>query len=147
MTIGKKNLSLPLYVTKRLDFDKKKYWLIRAGGILLAFLVAGVTCTILKPGSFGMFYAELVKGCFDFGDITTIIQQQTAASARRAKECFMVNLSLLGGCEVKRMDQSNNFTHNINLNADNSLQYLLKSIRYLLKLVLRRFRGDYLTLM
>lgn len=64
---------LPFYVTKRIGFSQKKYWLIRTGGILLAFLVAGVTCAILKPGSFGTFYSEMIRGCFDFSDISTII--------------------------------------------------------------------------
>lgn len=65
--------SFPLYVTKKMDVDKKKYWLIRIGGILFAFFIAGVTCSILKPGSFVTFYQEMMRGCFDFGDITTII--------------------------------------------------------------------------
>ena len=66
-------LSSPLYVTKRLGFAKWKYWAIRAGGIVLAFLVAGIVCSILKPGSFGTFYSELIRGCFDFTDISSII--------------------------------------------------------------------------
>ena len=68
-----KRLSFPLYVTKRIGFPKWKYWLIRIGGILLAFIVAGITCTILSPGSFGTFFGELFRGCFDFTDISTII--------------------------------------------------------------------------
>jgi len=69
----KHKFSSPLYVTKRMGFSKKKYWLIRAGGILVAFLVAGIVCTILAPGSFGTFYVELGRGCFDFTDISSII--------------------------------------------------------------------------
>ena len=65
--------SFPFYVTKRMDFSKGKYWLIRIGGILLAFLVAGIVCTILKPGSFGPFFAEMFRGCFDFSDISSVI--------------------------------------------------------------------------
>ena len=63
----------PLYVTRKLGISKWRYWLIRVGGILLAFLLAGLTCAALKPGSFGTFYSELIRGCFDFSDISTII--------------------------------------------------------------------------
>ena len=65
--------SFPFYVTRRMDFSKKKYWAIRIGGILLAYLVAGIVCTILKPGTFGTFFAEMFRGCFDFSDISTVI--------------------------------------------------------------------------
>lgn len=65
--------SFPFYVTRRIEENKLKYWLIRIGGILLAFLVAGIACTILKPGTFTTFYSEMIRGCFDFGDITTIL--------------------------------------------------------------------------
>ena len=63
----------PLYVVRRMGLKKRWYWLIRAGGILLAFLMAGITCTILAPGSFGTFYSELFVSCFDFNDITVFI--------------------------------------------------------------------------
>ena len=56
-----------------MGFEKWKYWLIRVGGILLAFLVAGIVCTILAPGSFGLFFSELFRGCFDFSDISSVI--------------------------------------------------------------------------
>lgn len=69
----KRKFSFPFYLTKRMGFNKKKYWLIRLGGVLLAFLVAGIVCTILAPGSFGTFYSELVRGCFDFSDISSVI--------------------------------------------------------------------------
>ena len=73
MTIGFKKITLPFHLSKRAGLSQKKYWLLRVGGILLAFLAAGVVCSILKPGSFGNFYAELVRGCFDFSDLGTII--------------------------------------------------------------------------
>ena len=63
----------PLYVTKRVGLSKWAYWAIRIGGILLAFLVAGIVCTSLKPGTFGTFYREMFRGCFDFTDISTVI--------------------------------------------------------------------------
>ena len=69
----KKVRRFPLYVTKKMGVSKWKYWLIRAGGILIAFLLAGIVCAILKPGTFGTFYSELIRGCFDFSDISTII--------------------------------------------------------------------------
>ena len=72
-TREKKVHRFPLYVTKKQGMATWKYWLIRAGGILIAFLLAGIVCTILKPGTFGTFYSELIRGCFDFSDITTII--------------------------------------------------------------------------
>ena len=70
---NKKVHKFPLYVVKRMGLAKWKYWLIRIAGVLVAFLVAGITCAILKPGSFGIFYKELFRGCFDFTDITTLI--------------------------------------------------------------------------
>lgn len=69
----KKVHRFPVYVVKRMDLPKWKYWLIRAGGILLAFLVAGITCEILRPGTFGTFYEEMIVGCFDFSDFSIII--------------------------------------------------------------------------
>ena len=69
----KKSFRFPLYVVKRLGLAKWKYWLIRVGGILIAFLAAGITCTILKPGTFGLFYSEMFRGCFDFTDISSFI--------------------------------------------------------------------------
>ena len=69
----KKKYKFPFYVTKRLGMQSWKYWLIRAGGVIVAFLLAGIICTILKPGTFGIFYAELFRGCFDFSDISSVI--------------------------------------------------------------------------
>ena len=69
----KKGIQFPLYVSKKIGLATRKYWLIRGIGVLLAFLLAGIVCAILKPGSFGLFYKELFRGCFDFTDISTII--------------------------------------------------------------------------
>lgn len=69
----KRKFRFPLYVTKKIGLPARKYWLIRILGILVAFLLAGIVCTILKPGSFGLFFSELFRGCFDFTDITTIV--------------------------------------------------------------------------
>ena len=80
MSNERKGLAIrfPLYVTKRIGFSKKKYWLIRLGGVLLAFLMASVVCTILKPGSFGMFYEEMFRGTF--GSLDSIIDLLIAFS-------------------------------------------------------------------
>ena len=69
----KRRFRFPLYIVKKMGLAKWKYWLIRVGGILLAFLAAGITCSILKPGSFCLFYRELIRGCFDFTDFSTIV--------------------------------------------------------------------------
>ena len=55
----KPHFELPFHVAKKLDISKKKYWIIKIIGFLSAFLIAGIVCTILKPGSFGVFYAEM----------------------------------------------------------------------------------------
>ena len=70
---SKRRLRFPLYVTKKLGVASWKTWVIRGGGILLAFLLAGLVCTILKPGSFGFFYQRLFETCFDFFVFSTII--------------------------------------------------------------------------
>ncbi|MCR4880022.1 MAG: ABC transporter permease [Bacilli bacterium] len=63
----KKRFSLPFHVVKKLDISKKKYWMIKFIGILIAFLLAGLICTILRPGTFGTFYTQMFLGCFSFG--------------------------------------------------------------------------------
>lgn len=62
----KKRLSLnsPLYVTKRMNISKRNAWFIRIGCMLAAFLLSGIICTIIAPGSFGQFYACLFEGTF-----------------------------------------------------------------------------------
>lgn len=69
----KKRIRFPLYVTKKLGLAPWKYWVIRVVGVIFAFLLAGIMCTILKPGTFGIFYAELIRGCFDFSDMSSVI--------------------------------------------------------------------------
>ena len=69
----RKSFQFPFYVTKRIGLAPWKYWLIRGGGVVLAFLLAGIVCAIIKPGTFGLFYSELIRGCFDFSDFSTII--------------------------------------------------------------------------
>ena len=69
----KKKFRFPFYVTKKIGLPQWRYWLIRLGGVIVAFLLAGLICTILKPGTFGIFFVELFKGCFDFSDISSII--------------------------------------------------------------------------
>ena len=69
----KKQFRFPFYVTKKIGVASWKLWVIRAIGIVVAFLLAGIICTILKPGTFGIFYAELFRGCFDFSDLSSVI--------------------------------------------------------------------------
>lgn len=63
----------PFYIVKRMGMPTWQYWLIRVGGILLAFLAAGIAATLLRPGSFGTFYEQLFLGCFDPEDFGTVI--------------------------------------------------------------------------
>ena len=69
----KKRFRFPLYVAKKIGLPQWRYWLIRLVGVVLAFLLAGIICNILKPGTFGLFYAQLIEGCFDFSDISSVI--------------------------------------------------------------------------
>ena len=69
----KKRFRFPLYVAKKIGLPQWRYWLIRLVGVILAFLLAGVICNILKPGTFGLFYAQLIEGCFDFSDLSSVI--------------------------------------------------------------------------
>ena len=73
-TEKKKHFKLPFYVVKKLDTSKKVYWFTKITGCLLAFLLAGVICTVFSPGTFGTFYREMFLGCFDFSDFETILE-------------------------------------------------------------------------
>ena len=64
----KKRFSLPFHIAKKLDISKKKYWMIKGIGILVAFLLAGIICTIFRPGTFGTFYTQMFLGCFNFSN-------------------------------------------------------------------------------
>ncbi|MBE6133609.1 MAG: ABC transporter permease [Erysipelotrichaceae bacterium] len=70
----KKRFSLPFHVVKRLDTPKKQYWLIKIAGFLAAFLLAGLICTIFRPGSFGTFYKEMFLGVFDPSDLEILFE-------------------------------------------------------------------------
>ena len=70
----KKHFRLPFYIVKKLDTPKKIYWLTKIIGFLVAFLLAGVICTILSPGTFGTFYVEMFLGCFDPTDFETLLE-------------------------------------------------------------------------
>ena len=71
---NKKHFSLPFHVVKRLDTPKKQYWMIKIIGFLAAFLLAGIICTIFRPGSFGTFYVEMFIGVFDPSDMTVFFE-------------------------------------------------------------------------
>ena len=70
----KKHFRLPFYIIKKLDTSKKVIWLTRIGGWLVAFLLAGIICTIFSPGTFGTFYKEMFLGCFDPTDFETFLE-------------------------------------------------------------------------
>lgn len=69
----RKGIRFPLYVTKKIGLPKWRYWLIRCFGVIFAFLLAGIVCTIIRPGTFGIFFAEMFRGCIDFGDFSTFV--------------------------------------------------------------------------
>lgn len=53
-----------MHISKRMDMKKWQAWLIRLGAFAIALIVCGIVSSILKPGSFGKFYAYLFKGVF-----------------------------------------------------------------------------------
>jgi len=64
----KRKFQLPFHVVRRLDVNPKRNWILRIIGFIVAFFLAGVLTTILKPGTFGSFFVEMFKGVFDAGD-------------------------------------------------------------------------------
>jgi len=68
LTKNEHKIHLPFHVSKRLNISKKKLWLIRVIGYLVAFLLAGVLTTIIKPGSFGAFFQNMFLGIIDPSD-------------------------------------------------------------------------------
>ena len=62
--LKKLKLNSPIYITRRMGISKLNAWLIRAGGILAAFLLSGILCTIISPGTFGMYFKLLFEGNF-----------------------------------------------------------------------------------
>ena len=73
----KKKVKFPFYVVKKMGMAKWKYWTIRVIGILFAFLLAGVVCTLFaknKTGfNLGVFFSEMFRGTLDFTDFSEII--------------------------------------------------------------------------
>lgn len=61
----KKRFKLPFHIVKRLDMPKKQYWIIKGIGFLVAFLLAGILCNILSPGSFASFYQNMAYGVYN----------------------------------------------------------------------------------
>ena len=64
----KRQLKIPFHLVKRLDVNKGVYWTIKVAGFLFALLLAGIFCTILRPGTFGTFYEQMFLGVFDPDD-------------------------------------------------------------------------------
>ena len=92
----RRGFKFPLYVTKKTDLAPWKYWLIRGVGILVAFLIAGLVCTILRPNTFGIFFSEMIRGCFDFTDISSIIDLLVLFSV-----LLMISLALIPAFKMK----------------------------------------------
>ena len=65
-----RRFDLPFHVVKRLDTPKGKYWGIKIIGFVIALLLTGLICTILRPGTFGTFYSQMLLGIFDPKDST-----------------------------------------------------------------------------
>ena len=53
---------MPIHVVKKLDLSKKNYWTIKVVGILFAFLLSGLLCTIFAPGTFVTYYEKMAYG-------------------------------------------------------------------------------------
>ena len=81
---NKKSFQLPFHIVKRLDISKKHYWMIKIASFLVAFLLSGVLCAILSPGSFGIFFQRMFYGVYNFSsknpakDTTTLEFLETA---------------------------------------------------------------------
>ena len=65
----KSRFKLPFHIVKRLDMPRKQYWIIKISGFVVAFLLAGILCTILSPGSFGVFFQRMFYGIFNFDNL------------------------------------------------------------------------------
>ena len=81
---NKRHFQLPFHIVKRLDISKKHYWIIKTASFLTAFLLSGVLCEILSPGSFGVFFERMFYGVYNFSsknpakDTTTLEFIETA---------------------------------------------------------------------
>ena len=58
----KTHFRMPIHVVKKLDLSKKSYWTIKVVGILFAFLLSGLLCTIFAPGTFVTYYEKMAYG-------------------------------------------------------------------------------------
>ena len=74
LTTQERRFNLPFHVVKRLDTPKRQYWAIKIAGFLVALLLTGIICTILRPGTFLTFYQQMFLGCFDPSDIEVIFE-------------------------------------------------------------------------
>ena len=81
---SKKHFKLPFHIVKRADMSRRQYWIIKVASFLTAFLLAGVLCNILSPGSFFDFFIRMFYGVFNFSakdplkDTTTLEFLETA---------------------------------------------------------------------
>ena len=70
----KYRIKLPFHIVKRLDMPKYWYWGVRSVSFLIALLFAGILCTLIKPGTFGVFYKYMFLGVFDSTDIEIFLE-------------------------------------------------------------------------
>ena len=72
LTSQEHRFNLPFHVVRRLDTPRKQYWGIKIAGFLVALLLTGIVCTLLRPGTFVTFYQQMFLGCFDPTDIEVL---------------------------------------------------------------------------
>ena len=72
LTDSRRTFNLPFHVVRRLDTPRKQYWMIKIAGFLVALLLTGLVCTMLRPGTFGTFYQQMFLGCFDPSDMDVL---------------------------------------------------------------------------
>ena len=72
LTDSRRTFNLPFHVVRRLDTPRKQYWMIKVAGFLVALLLTGLVCTMLRPGTFGTFYQQMFLGCFDPSDMDVL---------------------------------------------------------------------------
>ena len=69
---NKKRFTLPFHIVRRLDISKKQYWLTKVAGIIIALLLSGILCAIMKPGTFITYYQQMFLGIFDPTDLSML---------------------------------------------------------------------------
>ena len=84
------------HIIKRLNVDKKKMWLVRIASFVVAFLLAGVITSIIKPGSFMPFTVNMFLGVFDPNDMGMLFNFLGEAAI-----LLLITISLLPAFKMK----------------------------------------------